>query len=627
GISLLSQMNIPQLSVNVIAETVKTADNQAASLFINYFPATDEDVRGLNPADVKKIEYLDFPVDPRFQHAQHVVNFVTHNYSTGGYTKLYGKERFMTRSGEASVYSKFVYKKMEYDLIIAGDYDYCPHKGSASDERYHFGSGDIIRESTVEASSYRRRGAYSAFRASWNKSEQLSLKNMISFSKTVNPENRNSGSVKFSALFPPSAYYSESTGNSADLEWGCELYAALGRGWSLSGNLQSELIRNKVASTYETGDNYIENNAVESSGRLKGAVQVNKSLSDKVTVFSSITVGADRKIIDYTGTSYASNRFWQAFMGASLGVSLNFNKLAGSVDGGFALESNNINGYVIRDRYPFTHISLQYSPDRKHMAGIWFQYATFSPDASMKNPNVIQQSELMYVSGNKDLKCSRHTSANVSYTWLHSNKWQMMAYGTMFCVALRQIPVYSPDESDGMMLKKYENDGNYYHGQIGGRVTGKFLDGRLAFSVSPRILLYKTTGSYYMHHFPIAASLNIDYYLKKFFFNVYWESATSYVDGEDAYKRSMPAGYSFSAGWASCGWNLQLSIINPFQSSWRVSKDALSTRWYESNITQYGSYYHRRIAFSVSYTINYGKRVNQSGEMNSDKKISSAILK
>ncbi len=46
GVSLLSRMNIPQLSVNPITETVKTADNQGVSLFINFHPASDEDEIG-----------------------------------------------------------------------------------------------------------------------------------------------------------------------------------------------------------------------------------------------------------------------------------------------------------------------------------------------------------------------------------------------------------------------------------------------------------------------------------------------------------------------------------------------------------------------------------------------------
>ena len=84
---------------------------------------------------------------------------------------------------------------------------------------------------------------------------------------------------------------------------------------------------------------------------------------------------------------------------------------------------------------------------------MWFQYATFSPDATMKNPNIIRQSELMYISGNPDLKCSRNTVANISYTWLPSNRWQMSAYATMFRITNRQIAVYTPDSPDGTMLK------------------------------------------------------------------------------------------------------------------------------------------------------------------------------
>ena len=112
GISLLSRMNIPQLSVNPIAATVKTADNQDVSLFVNFHPATDDDISGLNPSDVKRIEYLSFPVDPRFRRAPHVINFITHSYTYGGYTKLSGKQRFMVNSGYASLYSKLACGRM-----------------------------------------------------------------------------------------------------------------------------------------------------------------------------------------------------------------------------------------------------------------------------------------------------------------------------------------------------------------------------------------------------------------------------------------------------------------------------------------------------------------------------------
>ncbi|MDE6187676.1 MAG: hypothetical protein K2G17_06055, partial [Duncaniella sp.] len=115
-------------------------------------------------------------------------------------------------------------------------------------------------------------------------------------------------------------------------------------------------------------------------------------------------------------------------------------------------------------------------------------------------------------------------------------------------------------------------------------------------------------------------------YLGKFFFNVYWDSGSSYVDGETAYLRKMPMSYSAGAGWVSRGWNVRLSVVNPLQSSWKISKDSLATFRYDSEITRFGSDFHRRISLNVTYTINYGKKVNQIGELNGGKNISTSIL-
>ena len=626
GVSLLSKMNILQLSVNPIAETVTTADNQGVSLFINFHPASDEDVSGLNPNDVKRIEYLDFPVDPRFQRAQHVVNFITHSYTYGGYTKLSGKERFMIRSGEASVYSKFAYREMEYDLMLSGDYDYNPHFGSVSDETFRLESGTIRRESGTETGKKHQRGLYSALRASWNKSENFTLRNLVSYRRINTPINHTSGYVNFSSLFPPETYHTESPSNNNAIGWDSELYVAPGRGWSINGNCQAEFAKNNTTSNYSAGAESIENIADEDSWFLRGSIQVNKSLSDKFTLFSNVLSGGGRTNIDYAGSSNAVNRFRQTFTGITVGVAMNWQKVSGSIDGGYAFESNYINGKTMDDRYPFTHINVQYAPNQKNSFNLWFQYATFSPDATMKNPNIIQQSELMYISGNPDLKCSRNTSANISYTWLPSNMWQLSAYVTMFRIANRQIAVYTPDGPDGMMLKKYQNDGDYNHGQIGANLTGKFLDGKLSLSVSPRMLLYKTTGSNSISHYPFTASLNVNYFLGSFFFNGYYDTGSSYVDGENAFLRKMPMGYSVSAGWASLGWNIQLSLVNPLQSSWKLSDDTLATRRYDNKMTQFGSDYHRRISLTVTYTFNYGKKVSRYGELSGEKNISTSIL-
>lgn len=627
GISLLSRVGIPQLSVNPVAESVKTVDNQTVSLYINYHPATAEDIKGLNPGDVKRVEYHDYPVDPRFQLCQHAVNFITFTYAYGGYTKISGKEQFYIHAGDAALYSKFAYKEMEYDLVIGGDYNHNPHIGTISDETYRLANRTVTRESTIESSGHKQRGANSAVRIAWDKSENFTFSNLVSYRRTATPEHQICGDVTFSDFHTSTAYHIDSPSRNSALNWNSQIYTAPGKGWTIDGNIEADLSLNSTTTDYVTSADRIENSADEWTWWLRGTGQANRAISEHTTLYSSISSSGGRTGIAYTGTSCTRNIFRQTFTGITIGLSLHLDKIAGSIDVGYAFESNYINGKTMADHYPFTHINLRYVPNPKNSFGIWFQYASFSPDATMKNPNIIQQSELMYVSGNPDLSCSRNIVGNISYTWLPGNMWQLSAYATMFVVAHRQTAVYTTEGPHGTMLKRYRNDGDYHHGQIGASVTAKFMDGKLAIHAAPRLLAYNTTGTNSVSQFPLTVSLSADYYLRHIFFNVYYDSAWSYLDGDTAFLRKMPMTLSVSAGYAWRRWNIQLSVVNPFRSTWQTSCDTFTSRWYDNKMVQYGSQYHRNITLSATYTFNYGKKIDQSAELTVDRSISTAILR
>ena len=118
AIDLLRQLAIPQININLVDNAVTTQTGQNVAIFINYLPASAEEIEGLFTADVRRVEYLDFPTDPRFQGNEHVVNFIMQKYEYGGYTKATVSENFLVGklSSRASVYSKFAYKRMTYDL-------------------------------------------------------------------------------------------------------------------------------------------------------------------------------------------------------------------------------------------------------------------------------------------------------------------------------------------------------------------------------------------------------------------------------------------------------------------------------------------------------------------------------
>ena len=108
AIDLLQQMAIPQIQINPIDKKVTDNFGGDVAIYINHLPASKEEMDGLRTTDVSKVEYLEFPTDPRFRGQQRVVNIIVQEYAYGGYTKLSASEDFLLGvTSMANLYSKF----------------------------------------------------------------------------------------------------------------------------------------------------------------------------------------------------------------------------------------------------------------------------------------------------------------------------------------------------------------------------------------------------------------------------------------------------------------------------------------------------------------------------------------
>jgi len=67
AVDLLRQMAIPQIHINPVSEAVTDNAGGEVAIFINYLEASKEEMEGLRTPDVKKVEYIEFPTDPRFR--------------------------------------------------------------------------------------------------------------------------------------------------------------------------------------------------------------------------------------------------------------------------------------------------------------------------------------------------------------------------------------------------------------------------------------------------------------------------------------------------------------------------------------------------------------------------------
>ena len=103
GTRLLQAMAIPSLDVNPENNVVTTAAGEGVAIYIDHVPASKEEIAGMRTMDVARVEVFDYPKDPRFSGARHVVNFVMQKYEYGGYTRVGAAQTFVTDMGSYSV--------------------------------------------------------------------------------------------------------------------------------------------------------------------------------------------------------------------------------------------------------------------------------------------------------------------------------------------------------------------------------------------------------------------------------------------------------------------------------------------------------------------------------------------
>ena len=634
AVDLLRQMAIPQIQINPVSEAVTDNAGGEVAIFINYLEASREEMEGLRTPDVKKVEYLEFPTDPRFRGAQRVINIIVQEYAYGGYTKLTTNENFLVGfSSRNNIFSKFSYKKMTYDLYVGANNWNNHHIGNNVKGIYSLKDADgkdyqLIRTETLDDSHYKQNQYPVTFRATYA-SEKIQIRNTVGFTHLDIPVYDQRGNLTYQPGSEQNYTFNRSNPNrNNSLAYQGSFFFSLPKQFSIDISPRFNYTHSNDNLSYSTSNSpEIVRNARENAYNYRVDAYLQKRIGQKHTAMLGVNGGDNINRLRYSGTNSYYDRFHNAFAAGMLCYNFQTQKISLYADAGVCWEGSDINGEKYNDTYPFTHINLRFSPNSKNAFSAYFQYATNSPGINQKASDILQENEYMYITGNPLLKNSRHVTLNVAYTWMPTNAFGMSAFSNFLEYFDRQIIIYEPYNNGQALIRNYHNSGNYIKEEIGLAANWKLLGGKLQLYASPKQSFYKSTGIYNKSYNPFTITAQATYYLNSFYFQAYYQSPGKqmFTSSPQIYKdRNF---HSLTVGWANSDWNVRVMAANFFNKGWNSADIVTESPLYTEYRENIGTSSHFRINITATYTFGYGKKVQRGNEVGEQSGANSAIIK
>lgn len=634
---LLSAMAIPQLRA-IGPDAVTAMNGKAISYFIDKVPATAEDLSGMRTTDVLRVEYMEYPDDPRFMHAPVVVNFVMVKYEWGGYTKLSGNVAPLIADHNfgGSAYSKFAYRKMTYDVSAGGSYSASDHPGGSMQATYLLpdfkGHGPLTvnRMSENTGGLYRHNREHMSARALFD-NESLTISNIVSASWSRTPEQRSEHSLLYDCKLAESGRsVTRSAGRGNSLGWAGHAFLRLPHDYSM-------MISGDVTYTHSSADrtNTVDNKTIFSNPTRENAWSTNwqagagKTFGGKHTFRPIIIFHSASNRVRYPGNEASPTMRYSSIMAVGY-VSYAFNSEKWSIDANamwrwdkatIGQTETNINST------PLLSLSGAYSPGQRHRVSVQAMLGADDFMPGYLNPTPQQIDQLMWIKGNPQLKTPKGFNLTASYLWMPSNVWQINTSCQYLAVYDNRTAVYTPDGPDGAMLQQFVNSGSYQWVKAGIHGSLKLLENALIINIGPQITHSSTSSVNRNTHTDINCYANATYYAGQFSFGIYYCTENRRVEQYSGALYREPETYSLTAGWGDSRWNLRFTATNFLRWSYDYGTRAtLTTAHYSHTQVTGQAACHAAVSLSATFTFGYGKRMVRGNDTISAGSTSSAVM-
>lgn len=628
---LLNRMAIPQIKISANDDITDLA-GKSVDVFIDFLPATKEDLQGMRMQDVKKVEYYDFPSDPRFQGKAHVVNFVMQKYEYGGYVKAHGWEN-TSNAGQISLFSKLQYKRMTFDIAAGYFYLNQNHTGGDVYETFRLpqpdGSDNVFERNSIQGKGKWIKNQYwPTFKALYS-SDKITILNVVGASFDHTPRNNSSGTIEYIPAIAERVDYSQNSSNRVNsVSYSGYWNFILNDKNTINFSPRYAYSHTNTCSRYtEVGTGEFYNAARDNSHQFSGNLTYTHSFGKWGSLNAMFQTIITSNSTSYYGTTNTSDNARTYRVGPGVQYSLSIGNIYGMIGFGYHWDRQKYLDYKEDSAAPWIDFSLQYAPNDRHSIRCEFHHMKSIPSSSYRSAAIIQSNPLMSYTGNPDLVSYGSYDAGVNYSFIPSNRFSVSAFASTWIVDNRYVYDYVPSET-GILRTIRQPGGGYSQWTYGAYASLRLLDSKLQLTAQLTGKSVHNGEPYNLDKTNLNYALQATYYLGNWNFSGLYYSPQGYPDGcmVGTWMKTKSY-YRIAAGWSDSSWNLQLQFANFARWNWRSDKSIMHSRYYDRIEQTYSINDHALARLSVTYTFGFGKKIQQGDEASQQSGVNSGILK
>lgn len=627
GTDLISAMSIASLRVSPVDNRIQTSMGENVSTFIDFLPATPMDLENMRVSDVIRVETYDFPKDPRFRGAEHVVNFIMRKYEYGGYTKAQAFQSFIDNTGSYSISSRAAYKRMTYDLTAGATYFDRNHEGENSRAIYNFGKDVIVRDRKLDYSKVKSDTWFVSLRALYAK-ENMTLSNILGLTGVHVPENRTRYLTEYSSFLKNSVSDIYSDSKNISPSWTGEYQFSLPKGYYLVVTPSASYSSNRLNTSFNESGFGIVNDVREDAWDYSLFLTMMKRLGKQRRQgiqMSFYGVGTGNNLT-YSGTvpSYVKGRDYT--VGLNVQGNLEFGKFWANIGLSAFYNRSKVNAESNNQFTPSCFLASGYRFNAHNALTVSYQQNNNVLPMSQRGSNMILENELDAVMGNPYLKVDKVHRVAIDYTWIPTQRFSMQFSGAYNGLYHPTTMYYYPFELNGrpMMMRTYVDNGTYNSWKYGAAASLRLFEGILSMRCGVYHMIVNRKGLYE----GTLSSLNIDGSVQANYRNFFCRIAyvMQHKDMTQNNYVRYPHVLDITAGWGNGDWHASVSLRNPFRTGWTTYRKWFESDSYSEFSCGTGNSRHISVAVNVAYTISYGKKVERGDEVGQQRAVRSGIL-